>query len=197
MEPITTALTFATIISLMSDFKSSRKGGSQDEYNDFLEWLIENNHEQLLSEIKANQRVSIGIKTAINESVEIFQERFDQIDNMLSQLASGLGFFPELAEALKPDIRISKQASSIICQLVESGAERFGWIKIMTGDPDVLNLLGGNKQHIEYDEPKFLKDDLQTITELGLVRLDSGSNGTKFYYITRVAVEYANAYNTV
>lgn len=191
MEPLSTATALATVIGLLADFKSLRKEAGNDQYAEFLEWLSETRHTELLEEIKTNQRLSIGIKVAVNESTDEFKTRLDRIDTVLAQIASGLGIFSELAVALKPNIEISSQASSIIKQLVDSGAEKFMWIKVMSDEPDQLILVGGNKGRIDYEEPRFLKDDLETITDLGLVRLTYGSKGTENYHVTRGAVEYA------
>lgn len=157
-----------------------------------MQWLTESNHEELLDEIKSNQRLAISIKTVINQSNHEFQSRFDRIDSVLVSIASGLDLFSELATTLKPSIAISIQASSIVKQLVESGAKSFIWFKALNGT-DELILVGGNKNHINYEEPRFLEDDLQTVSELGLVRVTYGSKGEASYHVTCAGVEYVKA----
>lgn len=193
MEPLSTTLAFATVIGLLADYKSLKKDPSSEEFEEFIQWLAESNHEELLDEIKSNQRLAISIKSVINQSNQEFQSRFDRIDSVLVSIASGLDLFSELATTLKPNIEISSQASSIVRQLVESGAKSFIWFKVLSGDNDELILIGGNKSHINYEELRFLEDDLETISELGLVRVTYGSKGEPSYHVTRTAVEYVNA----
>lgn len=191
MEPLSVATAFATVIGLLADFRAGRSEAERVDYDEFLAWLSKSRHDELLKEIQSNQKLASGIKAAMNVTAQEFSERFDAIDMVLTQIATGLGLFNELASALRPSSKISNQAVSIVKQLVDSGAEKFVWLKVMTGEPDELILIGGNKRAIEFDDQRFLEDDLQTITELGLVRLTYGSKGTQNYHITRSAVEFA------
>ncbi|WP_227817675.1 hypothetical protein [Nitrogeniibacter aestuarii] len=85
---------------------------------------------------------------------------------------------------------LSKQAVSILKQLVESGAEYFMEYKVYTGKPDEYPLIGGLGGRIKYDDRRFIKDDLESLLSAGLVRLEFGSKGSKKYFVTRAAAEF-------
>lgn len=193
MEALSIATAFATVVGLLADFRAGRGDAEKVDYEEFLSWLSETRHDELLKEIQSNQKLSLGIKAAMSVTAQEFSLRFDAIDKVLAEIATGLGLFSELASALRPSAEISHQAASIVKQLVDSGAEKFMWLKVMTGDSDKLILVGGNKNEIDFDDQRFLEDDLRTIVELRLVRLTYGSKGTHNYHVTRAAVEFATS----
>lgn len=191
MEPLSLATAFGTVIGLVADYRALRSAEDEASYEDFLGWLSETRHEELLKELKSNQKLALSIKIIMNETAQEFMARFDAIDKLLAQIASGMGYYGELAGILRPTVEVSEQAASIVRQLVESGSEKIMWVKTMDGGPDNLLLIGGNKKSVDFEDQRFLEDDLQTITEMGLVRLTYGSKGTPNYYVTRAAVAFA------
>ena len=66
MEPITLATSFAAIVGLISDFKQERKGRTEDEYNEFLEWLGTKRHTELQDLLAANVGLSRSIENLLN-----------------------------------------------------------------------------------------------------------------------------------
>ena len=66
MEPLTMAMTFATIASLMASYKSeNRTNKSEDDYPNFIGWLEENNKDDILELLNNNFELSQSIKEAI------------------------------------------------------------------------------------------------------------------------------------
>ena len=60
----------------------------------------------------------------------------------------------------------------------------------MSGKPDEYILIKGSQKKITYQEPKFMEDDLNTLVELGFLRLDFGSKGSRLFYVTRQALRF-------
>lgn len=187
MDPLTIVTTFATIVGLLSNYKSERRNMNEDEYTGFIEWLNEKRHDELVGYIEKNQNLSISIKALLNQQNDVILAQFKKLDDMLLMLASQLDGFSSIAKAVQPDLIISDQALSILKQLVESQASCFMEHKMMTGGLNEYIILGGKSGRIKYDEPQFMEDDLNRLVELGLLRLDLGGKDRKFF-ITRAGL---------
>lgn len=191
MEPITLASSFASVVGLLVSYKAERTQKQDNEYIAFIDWLREKRHEEAIAGIEANQRLATGIRALLNQNNELILERFEKIDELLSRVASQVGDFAEIAASIHPEIELSEQAVSIVQQLVASKASKFMEIKVMTGAPDAYKVIGGAGGDIRYDEPQFIEDDLLTLVELGLLRLEFGSKGTRIFNVTRAAMRLA------
>ena len=51
-------------------------------------------------------------------------------------------------------------------------------------------IIGGKGGQIEYSEPQFIEDDLNTLLRLGLLNQDYNSKGDPLYIVTRAAVKF-------
>ena len=54
-------------------------------------------------------------------------------------------------------------------------------------------MLVGASGNLDVTDPRFIEDDLNTLVELGILRLKHGSKGTKQFVITRQAVVLAES----
>ena len=186
MEPLTAATTFATIVGLLSNFKSERKASSDDEYQEFVSWLDEKRHKSLLDEITSNHLLGLSIKSLLKQQHEVVLQKLSALDETLLLLSSSIGGFKEISNALAPNIELSKQSISIIDQLNNSGGSsllehptRFG-----------LQLIFLESQgSIEIEEPRFIEDDLTQLVNLGLLLLDYNPKGSRIFRLTRMAVK--------
>lgn len=192
MDPLTLSTTFATIVGLICNFKQERKGQRELSNNDFFEWLEKHHHHEIKDIITRNQNLSIGLEILIKEEYETLVIKLNKIDDILAKLVSQIDGFKEITNAIKPSSGISKQAVNILEQLVESNSNEFGKI-INYRIGHTLSLHSGG--NIQYNEPRFLEDDLNSLVNLGLLRLRVGSKGTEFYGITRNAVKFIEATN--
>ncbi|MBN1665170.1 MAG: hypothetical protein JW943_16360 [Deltaproteobacteria bacterium] len=187
MDPLTIVSSFATIVGLLSNYKSERRNMNEDEYTGFIEWLNEKRHDELVGYIENNQNLSISIKALLNQQNDVILAQFKKLDDMLLILASQLDGFSSIAKAVQADPIISDQALLIVKQLVESQASCFMEHKVMTGGLNEYIILGGKSVCIKYDEPQFMEDDLNRLVELGLLRIDLGGKDRKFF-ITRAGL---------
>ncbi len=55
LDALTTATTFATIVSLISDFRNEHNKVAADDHQKFLEWLSDNRHEEVKKILEQNQ----------------------------------------------------------------------------------------------------------------------------------------------
>lgn len=187
MDPLTGAGAFATIVGLLSSFKSERSG---TDVQSFLAWLKEKHHEDTVRAIESNVALSEQLSEILATNHDELVKRLDRLDLMVCSIAEQSPEFSELAKVIHPESALSEQAISILRQLVNSGAKLFMEHKVMTGAPDEYVLIDGGHGRIQYDEPKFIEDDLQQLLSLNLLQLEHGSRGSRRFLITRAASRF-------
>lgn len=190
MDLMTGAGAFATIVGLLSNFKSER---SSADLGQFILWLKEKRHEDVVARIASNQAVLKQLTEILSTNHDVLLERFGVLDQLLSSAAARVEGFSGLAHAMHPQSSISDQAVSVLRQLVDSGAKLFMEHKITSGEPDEYILMEGAHGRIQYEEPRFLEDDLNSLVQLGLLRLEFASRGSRRFLVTREAVRFVRA----
>ncbi len=183
MDPLTMATTFATIVGLISNFKSERTSHSQGKFQDFLQWLIENNHKEIILVLETNKNLSLSLENTLNNKFDKLDEQIGKFDEYIGIISQKLDCFSEIASSINIYKTLSDQSISILKQLVESDAPKF--IEIH-GDAYIL-MDGPRGGEIEFHDFRFIEDDLRTLVERGLLRLEIGSKGTRIFYVTRAA----------
>lgn len=185
---IESATSFATIVSLISEFRNINKVVADDDHQRFLEWLSENRHDEIKKIIEQNQATLISIKTILNQDYVVITQRLNSIDSNLAILLSGDKVFSGLVKAINPDSLISEQQLSILIQFENSGASRLLGYKMLHGSG--YTFVDGNSEELEFNEPRFIEDDFSKLVELGLLRLEFGLKGDAQYIYTRLASNF-------
>ena len=186
MEPLTAATTFASIVGLLSNFKSERKSASDNEYQEFVQWLGDKRHKSLLDEITSNHLLGLGIKSLLSQNHDVVLQKLSALDETLLMLSSSIGGFKEITNAIAPNSELSEQAISIIDQLNNSGGSFFQELKMLGGT--TFHVMDGTG-HIEITEPKFIEDDLNQLVNSGLLIFDLSPKGSRNFRITRLTVK--------
>lgn len=189
MDPLTAATSFATIIGLLSNFKSERSG---NQLSDFIDWLKEKRHEDVALSIERNQTLAIQLKSILSLNHQELVQRLDSLDTVLASVAAHVETFSSLATSVRPNGVLSDQAISIVKQFAASGANECWERKYLGPEGTSYHFIGGSGE-LQIDEPRFVEDDLNTLVELGILRLDFGSKGTRKFIITRQAVQLASS----
>lgn len=190
MDPFSATTAFATLVSLIGQFRAERSGAKQADFNEFMSWLVETNHEELKGLLEQNARTVISIKALLNEQYDAFSRKLELLDDTLTGYASGISGFSELTDALKSNARLSPQALSILRQFESSGASKI--IESLTHAGLSLSYIGARGE-IEIDDPRFIEDDLNILVDLQLLRPAIASNGSNMYIFTRAASELVNS----
>jgi len=177
------ASAFATMVGLLSAFNGGRQSDKSADLTEFISWLMEHNHNELVKAIEQNQSTSISIKALLNQNASDLNGKLDYLGETLGQLAKRISCFDQLSESLLPNVGISDQAFSILEQMSDLEIEFI--LVLITYDG--LSLHGSNNKQVEYTEKLFLKDDLTTLTNLGLLKHDYTESGKNKYYYTRMA----------
>lgn len=186
MDALIAASTFSTIISLIGQFRSERGGGKQSDFNDFLHWLVETQHDDLKALVETNVSTSIGIKALLNEQQDVLVAKLESLDNALASFASAFDGFSELGYGIKPDAMLSEQAISILHQFEASEASKVLELHMMS-EGLMLMFLDGKGGQIEISDKRFIEDDLKSLVELKLLRHEFNSQGKNMYLFTRTA----------
>lgn len=187
---IVEATAFATIVSLIGQFRSERNASKGQNFEEFLAWLIDNNHTELKNLLEANTQTTIGIKALLGENQKILLDRLSRIDDLLVSIVGNIDGFSDLANGLKRESLISEQAISILRQMEEKQASTILESQNIGSTKTAYMMIDGNGGDIQYEEPRFIEDDLLTLVELGLMRHDLNSQSANLYKITRTASKY-------
>ncbi|MCT7945417.1 MULTISPECIES: hypothetical protein [Shewanella] len=185
LDPLSIATSFSTIVGLLSNFKSERSGGQLSE---FITWLKEKHHEDVVSGIEQNQMLSRQLQSLLVLNHHDLVTRLDSLDMILASIATNIDTFSSLATTIRPDSIFSEQAISIVKQFVVSGASEI-WESSELGTREPAFIFLGGSGRVNINEPRFVEDDLKTLVEFGILRLDYGSKGTRKFIITRKAVQ--------
>lgn len=184
MDPLSAASAFATVVGLIGQFRSERSGQKQSDLNDFMQWLVETNHNELKVLLENNVKAVEGIRSTLQEDRQLFLAKFEGMNSALVSFASGISGFSTIAEAIDPNLILSKQAISILCQTEEAECSK---LYESTNDGLELVFWDGKGGSAEIIEPRFIEDDLKTLVDLGLLRHDISPIGDNLYLYTRAA----------
>jgi hypothetical protein len=186
------AVTFATIVGLLSEFVSHRRADTTATHEEFLAWLAEGRHEEVISLLRTTSAATIGTKALLNETREVLLSRLGVLDRALAQYAGAVQGFGALARAIAPTSVLSEQCVSILRQIDASGASKV--LELALDEGLALMYLDGNIQGaLEIADSRFLEDDLRTLTALGLLRPDVNASGGRFFHFTRSAASLVGA----
>lgn len=188
MDAASAAATFASVVGLLADFASQRRHSANLEYEDFLAWLAETRHSELVELLHQNATTATSIKALLNQDRRVLLDKIERLDRSLASIASAIEGFAQLAAAVYPGSELSRQALRILREFHSSGAGKA--LDVKTFDGRCLLLFDGGGGEIQFDEVRFVDDDLSTLVEAGLLRLDYNSTGQRMYIFTRAAADY-------
>ncbi|QRF62828.1 hypothetical protein [Variovorax paradoxus] len=188
MDPLTLAGTFATIVGLLSNFKAERSGASLDA---FVEWLRESQNAGLAETIAQNKALADELSKLLSVNHQDLVSRLSTLQDQIASIASSIEGFGGLVNVLAAAPKLSSQARSILSQLVESRAQYAMEHKLSTGRPPEIQFIGAPAAgQIQYDEPRFVNEDLDSLVAAGLLRVEFASKGSRKFFATREAIEF-------
>jgi len=193
MEPLSIATSFAAVVSLIGQFRSENSDKEQVDFNEFLEWLVKTQHEDVKELLVTNTKAMIGLKAILKEDRKVIFSKLDYLNNALSKYASGIDGFSDIANAISPNLSLSNQSISILTQFEKSGASKMLKVEHI-GGTNFLFMDGDGD--LEILEPRFVDDDFKTLIEFGLLRLEFNSKGDDLYIFTRVASNLVSSINS-
>jgi len=194
MDPLTSATLFATIVSLIGQFRSERSNASNTiETSEFMSWLSTNSHEDIKQMLESNTSAIMSIKSLLSINHEVLIEKLECLDKALATYASVLPEFSNLANNLRPNTLLSDQAINILKQFHKSNGSKI--LEMRMQGYLLLQIIDGNGGQIEAEDQRFVEDDLKTLVEHRLLRHELNSSGKNMYIFTRVASNFVDSLN--
>ena len=182
---------FATIVSLIAQFRSERQSTKDTDFQDFLKWMVTNNHNEIKGYLESNTEVQIGIKALLNKSNNDFKQLLNNIDLKLSMLSSRIDEFQHINKGIYGNATLSSQSITILKTLINSGGSTFLVTESASEPPELLILDSDSSvRSIDYKEQQFLKSDLEDLVNLELLSQGLNSQGYETFTIKRLAMEF-------
>lgn len=190
IDPSAAATAFATVVSLVADYRAHRALDQSVDLPGFVEWLATSGHVEIKEMIERNTAISVSIKAMLHEDRRQFFDRFDRIDSMLARLCTGFGAAESLANAMRPGAQLSSGAIDLLV-----GIEQKACSKLLEhfGQNDVaLIALDGVGGQVAISDFRFYRDDVACLVDIGLLR-SAGHNksGERILAPTRRGSEVA------
>ena len=186
MDPLTAAGTFTTIIGLVCNYRQEKGDQETLDHQKFIEWLEYHRHEEIKNLICTTNGLLPEIDKLLRADHAVVMEKLGAINTTLATLTSHVAEFRGLTLNLVTGTELSDQAISILRQFVKSNAEYF--FKHEWDGKFALRLWKSG--HIDYQEPRFVDDDLDKLVSAGLLAEDYGTSGRKIYKITRSSFRF-------
>jgi hypothetical protein len=77
---------FVQITGLLSAFAAGRDAGADKKVSEFMAWLIEHNHKDVLQQINRNSQTLVYIKAYLNNELPEIQSKLDTLTLMVEEL---------------------------------------------------------------------------------------------------------------
>ena len=182
MEPITIATAFASIVGLLRVYKAEAQELEGRDFGKYIDWLRRQEHNQLANLIQGNTDLARSVRDLIEDQHREVMAKLDVLDKVLASVARHIDTFQPLA-AVVGAAQLSDQAVSVLRQMNKASASRFSE-NPSTRSGTTYAMLGAPGT-VQVSEPRFIRDDLLTLCELGLLRLDHNDRGGRIFIITR------------
>jgi hypothetical protein len=188
---------FVAIVGLLGQFASERRAGETLRFEDFLQWLIETNHEELVKLIKQSDATILSIKAILALETRVIREYLDRIDRNVAVIAEGFEGFAELAAAIRPFAKLSPDALNFLRDIDRSGSGRVLEVRLLAAAlPELVPLetyTRADAQTKYTGDIRFYEDDIGMLLETGLLRLKHNESGQRIFIMTRQASDLVRA----
>ncbi len=181
---------FATIVGLLATFQSGREG--KRDIEEFKHWLEENNHSNMVSIIENNQNIQQQLTAFMNQNHDQVMAQLSTLNDLMVSIARHMQGLGNIASSFAPNSGLSDQAVDVLRQFVKSGSSKMHYMKNTSGRGNDFYVLEG-APNIEYSEQIFMKGDITSLVNSGLITSVSGSGGKATYAITRQAYRFIGA----
>lgn len=185
MDTFTTTL--VAIVGLIASFVNEQRAKEAKNFENFLVWLQNKHHDEILLNIDSNQQLQNSLKFILAQNQDTLLEMLSNIDFKLASLVSRIQGFDSMIASVYPDSVLSEQAVSILRQLDKSDSKSFFEVGVKGATTFVFSDKPGQ---IYYKETRFVDDDLKLLVSTGLLIHSFNSKGNSVYTITRSSVAF-------
>jgi hypothetical protein len=179
IDPILASQTFATIVGLICNYKQDKATKLS-----FVQYLEQHKFDDIKNAIAGTQALQDEVNRLLLEDNATIIGKLNLINDVLTQVLSKVSGFEVMAKQLGSGATLSEQAITILAVFYGSHARQ-----IVLLDPPqlILDPQGGG---VPLSEPRFINDDLNTLTGFGLIRQD-GYGARPCFSLTRSGAELA------
>lgn len=173
------------LLSLLQIWFHERDQTKQASRGEFLDWLEQHRHHEVKDLLIHNVLLSEGIEKLLQQNQQELLTRLDKIESILLALVSGMDGFRGVWTTSKPEL--SDQALNLVKWFAACKGKHLLLLEHQQG----AILQSELNEAFDIPDVRFLRADLDMLTDLGLLTHDPTSGGTDRYRITRRLVEYA------
>ena len=179
--------TLVAIVGLIANFVNEQRAKETKSFENFLVWLQNKHHDEILLNIDSNQQLQNSLKFILAQNQDTLLEMLSNIDFKLASLVSRMQGFDSMIASVYPNSVLSEQAISILRQLDKSDSKSFFEVGVKGATTFVFSDKPGQ---IDYKETRFIDDDLKLLVSIGLLIHSFNSKGNSVYTITRSTVAF-------
>lgn len=179
---------FVSIVGLIGQFQSGRAAAAGQNYDEFMQWLLSSNHDELKTMIESNQVSTIGIKAILNQDRQVLHEHLAKLDNALVAFASAIDGFAQVGQSLNPNAALSEDAISILEQIDARKCSKVMLMRVFGGGS--LIPTDGHGGNIVIADWRYFEDDMRALVDAKLLIPGKNSKGQETWAFTRAAAEF-------
>ena len=179
MDPLTLALSFATIVQLVGLFRSERPSENVD-FQEFLAWTNANRHTQVFELLSNNAQVANATKSLLENQHDEVMRGIRQLNESIANVALGIDSFRPLIKAVGLNDALSEQAKSILSQMNQLSASKIA--DFGCG----YQTIDGEQRRIQIPDARFVEDDLDCLVRHHALLKTRNHQGKAIYTITRL-----------
>jgi hypothetical protein len=172
----------ATIVQLIGMFRQEQ--GERDDltHRQFIEWLEYHRHQELKDLISHTFHLSQEVDRLLREDQQTILAKLNDINSIVADILRHVEGFGELTRTLVPEAGLSDDAIAMVRLFSESGART---LVLLPDDSGVL--FAEVQQAAQFDDTRFLEDDLDSLVAHGLLKELYSSNSRSFNLTRRGA----------
>ena len=196
MDPLTGAMTFATLIGLVCNWRQERSAADEDRFKSFMTWLEIHQHNDLKERINGSDELTRGLHDLLAQDLALISSQLEIIAGSIAAVGSRLDALAPLVKSSRSFTEdLSEQACRILKILASnpgagrltymrfSGRSRLGVVEFM---------IIPNGMNFQVGQPKFIDDDLSQLEFFGFISQSGINNdGAPIYSLTRAGDRFA------
>lgn len=172
----------ATIVQLIGMFRQEQGLREDLTHRQFIEWLEYHRHEQLKELISHTFHLSQEVDRLLREDQQTILAKLNDINSIVADILRHVEGFGAITETLAPEAGLSEDAVATIRLFDQSGART---LVLLPDDTGVM--FAEVQQAAQFDDTRFLEDDLDSLVTRGMLKELYGGNCRSFNLTRRGA----------
>ena len=173
---------FPQIVSLLAAFYSINEG--KTDLEEFKAWLDTSNNEYAIKIIENNTQLQNTLSSFISNNHEDNVNKLSHLTDEIVRLANKIEGLDKIASSFGVSNDLSQQAIDVLRQFVNSKSPKTHHMNLNTiGEYQHVYILEG-ADDIQYEEPIFIEDDIQSLVDRNLITKKITNKGNIIYIVS-------------